>query len=150
MMHSHYRSSFTSECQSLTAFQDEPLKAAVRRLRSAVKICLDKAKYEKSLTALRDSNADLTVLRSQITEFQSRSSSGATCLTHSTLPSRIGAIRTASQNLHEALCASWCCEDIRHDSHNAKLCLDVEVEAEVRLDLAISCQDTPQQRPAQR
>jgi len=58
------------------------------------------------------------------------------------LPNGIPSIQSASQKLHEALCGVWCCDDSAHRSHYAKLCVDVQVEEQVRLDLAISCYES--------
>ena len=59
------------------------------------------------------------------------------CVAHKTLPSKIIAIQKASQKLHEALSNAWCCGDLTHAEHFAKICLDAKVEAGVNLDLAI-------------
>ncbi|KAF2865320.1 hypothetical protein BDV95DRAFT_632374 [Massariosphaeria phaeospora] len=124
--------------------KDESIKATIRRLRNAVRITFDKSKYEQSLANLRDRNFELSTLRAHIGAFQPKTCSDLSCVGGKALPSRIDAIKSTSQKLHEALAGAWCCGDLKHGGHYAKLCLDAEVQNEVRLDLAISCQETCQ------
>ncbi|KAH7398767.1 hypothetical protein DE146DRAFT_504079 [Phaeosphaeria sp. MPI-PUGE-AT-0046c] len=124
--------------------KDETFKAAIKRLRGATRIVFNKSKYDRCLADLRDRNDDLTTLRSQICAFQQQPTNTIGALVqHKMLPDRFQAIQGASQKLHEALCSAWCCDDSKHRGHYAKLCLDAEVQEEVRLDLAISCHETP-------
>ncbi|PVI03074.1 hypothetical protein DM02DRAFT_717011 [Periconia macrospinosa] len=124
--------------------QSESIRATIKRLRNATKISLDKSKYEKSLSSLRNWNSELSQLRGHISAFQQNRSSTNKCKGYSSLPSHIKSIRMASQNLHEALSSAWCCGDLTHNGHYAKLYVEAEVESEVRLDLAISYnQETP-------
>ncbi|KAF2651954.1 hypothetical protein K491DRAFT_696015 [Lophiostoma macrostomum CBS 122681] len=125
----------------------ESIRSTIRRLRAAARITLDKSKYERILANLRDHNADLTQLRSHFGELQQQRDCTERDSLNRKSPFRGGTIRTASLKLYEALCSAWCCEDADHDGHNAKLCLEAEVEEEVRLDLAISCQQTRRQSP---
>lgn len=112
-----------------------------------MRVCIDKSKYEKSLASLRDRNNDLGQLRGQMGQFQQQRACGeGTAIAKNVLPSSINAIRTASLKLHEAISAAWCCGDLKHGGHHAKLCLDAEANAEVQLDLAISCQGLSQQQ----
>ncbi|KAF2829706.1 hypothetical protein CC86DRAFT_285152 [Ophiobolus disseminans] len=121
---------------------DETIKRTIKRLHGAVKVTFNKAKYEKCLASLRDRNDDFSVLRSQISAFQQQSTSTTGALVrHKILPDRFQSIQNASQKLHESLCSAWCCDDVGHRGHYAKLCLDAEALAEVRLDLAISCHE---------
>ena len=122
--------------------QGESLKAApIRRLRNSIKVPFQKSRFEKSLSDLRDRNSELCQLRSHLRDFQSqRTHPAGTSVARKTLPSHITAIQQASQKLHEALSNAWCCSDLAHMRHFAKLCLDAEVQAGVRLKLAISCQ----------
>ncbi|KAF1851953.1 uncharacterized protein K460DRAFT_373841 [Cucurbitaria berberidis CBS 394.84] len=123
--------------------KNEKIKSAIKRLRGAISITFDKSKFEKCLTDLRDRNGDLSALRLQIGAFQQQNTHAAgTLVMHKTLPARFHSIQNASQKLHEALCSAWCCDDLAHRGHYAKLCLDAEFQTEVRLDLAISCQET--------
>lgn len=123
-------------------FQGESLKLAIRRLRNSSKIAFEKSKYEKSLSDLRDHNSQLCQLRSHLGDFQNRRTCPAgRCIGRKTLPSKITAIQQASQKLHEALSNAWCCGDLAHAGHFAKICLDAEVQAGVHLDLAISCHE---------
>jgi hypothetical protein len=115
----------------------------MKRLRGVAQVAFNKSKYERCLTDLRDRNDDLSTLRSQIRAFQHQATSTiGTVMRHKTLPDRFQSIQGASQKLLEALCSAWCCDDSKHCGHYAKLCLDAEVQAEVRLDLAISCHET--------
>ncbi|KAF2792303.1 hypothetical protein K505DRAFT_55457 [Melanomma pulvis-pyrius CBS 109.77] len=125
----------------------ESIKSAIRRLRNAVRICFDKSKYEKNLASLRDRTSELTQLRAHIGVFQQQKACvEGVCSSRSILPPRIKNFRTASQKLHEALSDAWCCGDLGHGNHFAKICLDAqEVHTGVRLDLTISCQEIPQQ-----
>ncbi|KAF2131118.1 hypothetical protein P153DRAFT_355895 [Dothidotthia symphoricarpi CBS 119687] len=118
----------------------ESIRSTIKRLRGAIKIVFDKSKYEKSLVSLRDRNGDLSALRSQIGTFQQQNTSTTgTSVRHKPLPARFQSIQNSSLKLHEALCSAWCCDDSAHRGHYAKLCLEAEVQTEVRLDLAISC-----------
>ncbi|CAO2651031.1 Nn.00g093280.m01.CDS01 [Neocucurbitaria sp. VM-36] len=122
-------------------YKNEKLKSAIKRLRGALSITFDKSRYEKHLANLRDRNSDLSALRLQISAFQQTTRAAGTLVRHKTLPDRFQSIQNASQKLHEALCSAWCCDDLAHRGHYAKLCLDAEVQNEVHLDLAISCHD---------
>jgi hypothetical protein len=101
----------------------------------------DKSKHESWLAKLRDRNADLSALRNQHEAFRQQNASlSVTVMRHAVLPFQFVKIQEASQKLHEALCQSWCCDDAAHRGHYAKLCVAAEANAEVQLDLAISCQ----------
>lgn len=121
--------------------QDEKLASTLKRLRGAIKITLDKSQHDRCLSSLRDRNGDLSVLRSQISAFQYLDTAHREykAVQHRALPRELEAIQSASHKLHEALCSAWCCDDPAHRGHYAKLCIDAQAEAEVRLDLAISC-----------
>ncbi|KAF2740999.1 hypothetical protein EJ04DRAFT_423887 [Polyplosphaeria fusca] len=130
--------------------QSESLKDTIRRLRKRIAIAFDKSKLEKSLAHLKDKNDDLSHLHSQIGAFQRNNPcSTATCIARKTLPTRVNTVRIASQALHEALSNAWCCSDRSHSHHYAKICLDPKVDVPeddvMRLDLAISCQDSSRQ-----
>ncbi|KAF2116698.1 hypothetical protein BDV96DRAFT_491096 [Lophiotrema nucula] len=123
--------------------ENESVRFAIRKMRGRVKIAFEKPKYEKNIASLREQNTDLSQLRSHIGAFsEHKSGLENTYINHRALPARVNAIRTASQKLHEALSGAWCCGDLEHTDHYAKICLDAEVQPEVRLDLAISCHDT--------
>jgi len=123
--------------------QDESIKKAVKRLKGAIKITFNKSNYEQCLVRLREQNNDLGLLQSQISAFQKHfASSKGPLIRPKALPERFRSVQNVSQKLHEALCSAWCCDDARHRGHYAKLCLDAEVQTEVRLDLAISCHET--------
>lgn len=111
----------------------------MKRLRKVVKISFNKKKYEKCLSNLRGRNEDLNVLRTQIGSFQQPAAAANALVNQKALPDKFHAIQSASNKLHEALCEAWCCDDVAHRAHYAKLCLDAEVGLGVRLDLAISC-----------
>jgi hypothetical protein len=121
--------------------QNEKLKSAIKRLRGAITLPFEKSTYERSLDKLRDRNGELGALRQQIVAFQQITPATGTLVKHRALPSRFRSIQNASQKLHEALCDAWCCDDPGHRGHYAKICLDADVQTEVRLDLAISCHE---------
>ncbi|OCL08618.1 hypothetical protein AOQ84DRAFT_406347 [Glonium stellatum] len=122
--------------------KDEPLKAAIRRLRNSIKITFKKSKYEESLSNLRNQNIQLGQLRSHLRDFKDQKTCSAdTCIRRRTLPSQITAVQQASHKLYEALSNAWCCGNLAHAEHYAKICLDAEVHAGVRLDLAILCHE---------
>lgn len=122
--------------------QGETHKATIKRLKGAIKITFNKSGHERCLADLRDRNGELSALRSQIDAFQRQDERrGGACIQHRALPVELTSVRNASRKLHEALCGAWCCDDAAHVGHYAKLCIDVEVRAEVRLDLAISCHE---------
>lgn len=122
--------------------QGESFKSTLRRLKGAVKVTFDKGRHDRCLASLRERNGDLSSLRSQINAFQREENvKTGMCIQHRALPGELRAIQTASLKLHEALCGAWCCDDPNHRGHHAKLCVDVQVQAEVRLDLAISCHE---------
>jgi transposase len=128
----------------ISLLQDETFRATIKRLRGAIQITFNKSKYERWIADLRERNDDLSTIRAQVSAFQHQATSATGMLVrHRALPERFRSIQSASQKLHEALCSAWCCDDARHRGHHAKLCLEAEVRAEVRLDLAISCHETP-------
>ncbi|UPX11403.1 uncharacterized protein EKO05_0002009 [Ascochyta rabiei] len=115
----------------------ESIKSVIKRLKGAVQITLDETRHKVCLTSLRNRNGDLGMLRSQICAFQECTASRQ----QTVLPASYNAIQTAAKKLHEAICEAWCCDDAAHRGHYAKLCLDAHLQAEVRLDLAISCHE---------
>ncbi|KAJ8114277.1 hypothetical protein OPT61_g3796 [Boeremia exigua] len=118
----------------------ESFKSALKRLGGAFKITFNKSQYDSCLANLRDRNGDLKTLRSQVSTFQRQDyQKRGSGIQNKALPNGIGLIQNASHKLHEALCGAWCCDDPAHRGHDAKLCIDAQVQAEVRLDLAISC-----------
>lgn len=119
------------------------MKSVIKRFRGAMKITFDRSRHQKHLTSLRENNADLSALRSQIAVFQRNDEPASTCtrVQRRLIPHDLNSIQDASQKLHEALCGFWCCDDAARRSHYAKLCIDTQVKAEVQLHLAISCQD---------
>jgi hypothetical protein len=121
--------------------QGESIKSTLKRLKGAIQITFDKSRHDRCLASLRDRNGDLSALRSQIGAFQRHAHEANTCVKHKLLPAGISSVQSASQKLHEALCGAWCCDDPAHRGHYAKLCVDVQVEEQVRLDLAISCHE---------
>ncbi|KZM18912.1 hypothetical protein ST47_g9943 [Ascochyta rabiei] len=124
------------------AVQTDTIRSTIKHLRGAVKITFDKSKHELWLAKLRDRNADLSALRNQHEAFRQQTTSvSETVVRHKVLPVHFDKIQEASQKLHEALCRSWCCDDAAHRGHYAKLCVAAEANAEVQLDLAISCQE---------
>ncbi|KAH6618467.1 hypothetical protein C7974DRAFT_415841 [Boeremia exigua] len=136
--------------EEMTAFDDllsqkakgESIKSALKRLGVAIKITFEKSRHDSCLANLRDMNGDLSALRSQVGAFQRPNiQQTGSFVQHKALPRGIGSIQDASQKLHEALCGAWCCDDAAHRGHYAKLCIDAQVQAEVRLDLAISCHE---------
>jgi hypothetical protein len=86
---------------------------------------------------LRDRNADMKHIRSQIGAFQQQS----TCPSRA-LPTRFKHIQDTSRKLHEALCSARYCIESGHREHSAKLCLEADIQEEIRLDLGISCHET--------
>ena len=125
--------------------QNESIKSAIKRLRGACEIALDKSRFEQCLVDLRERNNDLATLRSQINAFQLPSVG----MQQKSFPSRITSIQNASQKLHEALCTAWCCDEVAHRDHCAKLCFDAEVGSGVLLNLAISCQEAAAEKTNQ-
>ncbi|XPS72503.1 hypothetical protein M3J09_004668 [Ascochyta lentis] len=122
--------------------QTDTIRSTIKHLRGAVKIAFDKSKHESWLAKLREKNADLSMLRNQHDAFRNQTTSlSETVVRYAALPTRFSNIQEASQKLHEALCQSWCCDDAAHRGHYAKLCVAAEADAEVQLDLAISCQE---------
>ena len=104
------------------------------RLRTAAKIAINSTTYGKQIEALRSDNADLRVIgsygyRQAPRQVRKRSSP----------PAEYGQIRNANQALHSALQSVWCCENLSHIEHAAKLCLRAKIEDGVRLELAVSC-----------
>ncbi|KAF2629517.1 hypothetical protein BU25DRAFT_456615 [Macroventuria anomochaeta] len=120
----------------------ESIKSTLKRLGGAIKITFDKSRHDRCLANLRDRNGDLSALRSQVSALQRQDAHGTSaCVQHKPLPRGLNSIQNASQKLHEAICGAWCCDDPTHRGHYAKLCIDAQVQAEVRLDLAISCHE---------
>lgn len=123
-------------------FKGESIRDTIRRLRQSVIVSFEKSRYEKKLENLRNQNADLRLLRSQISDFQhqtcfSRGYSGSNLM-----PSTYHTVQQASRTLYDALTMSWCCSDPAHIRHGAKLYLDAKVEETVQLNLVISNQNS--------
>ena len=128
-------------CHVLTTLQGH----SIRRLRGVVTITLNESKYEKQLSKLRERNNDLSELRSQIDALRKQAKcSTAIIVQHKPLPTRFCAVQNTSKQLHTALHEIWHCGGSAQRAHYAKICLDAEVADEVRLDLAISCQEVTQ------
>ncbi|KAF2708357.1 hypothetical protein K504DRAFT_382260 [Pleomassaria siparia CBS 279.74] len=129
--------------------QNESLRSTIRRLKKAARIVFDKSKFEQNFARLRDCTSQLTQVRAQIGAFQQQQTCvGEICSSLKIFPAHINNIRSASQKLHEALSDAWCCGELEHGHHFAKICLDAEVQDRngVRLDLTISCQEALQQQ----
>lgn len=109
----------------------------IRRWKGVVVITLDEAQHAKCLASLRDRNSDLSTLRLQVNALKEHPGNKKRVV----IPKHYNAIQIAARKLHEALCETWCCGDPAHRSHYAKLCLDAQVQSEVQLDVAISCQE---------
>ncbi|OCL12355.1 hypothetical protein AOQ84DRAFT_373151 [Glonium stellatum] len=120
--------------------QGESIRDTIHRIRQSVKVAFEKSWYEKKLEALRDHNADLRLLRSQIFDFHHQ-----LCFTKNftsrSLPSTYYVVQQASQSLYNDLTGSWCCSDTAYARHYASLYPDAKGEETVHLDLAISYQN---------
>ena len=123
--------------------QSEKLQDVIKRLRGTVSINFEKARYKELLQKMRDQNAELAALRVQINAFEQIGRSPHFIVHHGVVPHDILSIRTASQELHEVLCHSWCCNEPAHGEHQAKLCLNAEVHGEVCIDMAVSYHEIP-------
>ena len=119
----------------------DSLRETMRRIRKSVIIPFKKSEFEKQLKNLRDLNSDLSLQRSYMKAFQQlKATTLRPELKQAIVPRHYHAVRNAAQTLHEALITAWCCTDLTHSDHCAKLCLDSHVESGVRvsLDMVIS------------
>ena len=102
-----------------------------------------KPEIEKRLSAIRDLNSDLSLQRSYLKRFQDHTpTKHITQVHYRKLPEQYLSIQNVARTLHGALAATWCCKDTAHTDHCAKLCIDADfdVERNVCVDMAISCQ----------
>ncbi|EUC42454.1 hypothetical protein COCMIDRAFT_7987 [Bipolaris oryzae ATCC 44560] len=120
----------------------ESFKTAYKRLSKPLKFTFNKSRYEKCLNSLRDRNSELISLRSQVVAIEQQEVPSGICIQHVKLPDRFETIQTVSRKLHESLCGVWHCDQPAHCGHDAKLCLDADVNHDVTLDLAISCRES--------
>lgn len=121
--------------------QGESLRETVRRVRRSISIPFKKAQFEQQLQYLRDLNADVSLQRSYIDIFQKhRTTSFGPPMKQQSVPQQYHAVRIAAQHLHEALMTAWCCTNMAHTEHCARLFLDARLEQEekVSLNMAIS------------
>jgi hypothetical protein len=129
--------------------QQETIKQVFRHMRATAAITFDKPRYIKNLNQLRDHNADLRCLHSQIRQLEASTSaisatlaSSATLTTSSSpkiIPKEFEAIRRASQELQVVFQTAWECENKEHRLHDVKILVDAQLTEGVQLDLALSC-----------
>jgi hypothetical protein len=95
----------------------------------------------KRLDCLRHQNEELKGLLNDLADLQNHQAEGKMvkpCTIRRTLVTHYGTIQRAAQKFHEALADAWCCTDLGHTEHYAKLFVDAEVGSGVNLNLAIS------------
>ncbi|KAF3004554.1 hypothetical protein E8E14_003135 [Neopestalotiopsis sp. 37M] len=118
---------------------DEPLKDAVRRFRSSLKITWDKSEFESSLTDLRNYNDDLRCLRQQASEMKKSKVPEQNIRKQTNAEYRnYGIIRRASSAVHYAFANSW--SDVPTGlKHSVNMFIDAKIEKQVCMDVAIMC-----------
>src|SRR4051794_27678796 len=105
----------------------------MRKLRKRVKITFEKEGLEKQLSALEKSNDSLRRLREQVSELQKPQSepgrSRRSLVGAYQLPAdfrKFGAIRRASESLHDALLTTWSSASKNRLSHSVCLFLGAD------------------------
>ncbi|KAL4909338.1 hypothetical protein BDW74DRAFT_80223 [Aspergillus multicolor] len=135
---------------SLERQQGEDNRATFKRVRLAVKMALGSTQYDQAISSLRTANGDLRLLRQHLQEFQTGKPPSRRqlkrCEAHlERKPEDHETIRKASQALHETLSSAWCCSQVNHLNHSAKLFVDSTVERDVSLNLLILSESLPTQ-----
>lgn len=106
-------------------------------------MALRSSQYDETIVALRTANGDLRMLRKHVHELHTgrpkarRTFLGQCDLKRTHDPGEYDTIRNASQALHKTLTTAWCCSQITHLDHSAKLFVDSKVDQGVSLDLLI-------------
>lgn len=127
----------------LSKFQKTPTSSGtLQRARNSAAFALEKSRFDRNIENLRRRNADLSLLRMQLTTFGSRPKSS---VRHEEIAAlrRLSRVRTASDVLHRTLKKSWSCLDKSHLRHSVKLCIESDSKSNpdyVSLDMAISCE----------
>lgn len=111
---------------------------------------LEKKSFESDIASLRNGNADLNLLRTQLTALKSNSNPKRPIGSKEmAVVKRISRVRLASGMLHDTLRKSWSCLDTGHLRHFVKLCVESKAEVlsgTVTLDMAMSYEISHSQR----
>ncbi|KAF2122843.1 hypothetical protein BDV96DRAFT_593328 [Lophiotrema nucula] len=113
----------------------------LQRARNSATFTMEKSRFERDLSELRKRNADLSLLRTQLTAMQSRPKASFRSIDAPIL-GQVQNIRNASSMLYETLKTSWSCSNQRNVQHSVKLCVDARpssIANSVNLDIAITC-----------
>ncbi|KAF1956494.1 hypothetical protein CC80DRAFT_547994 [Byssothecium circinans] len=121
-------------------------KNTLRRARVSAAFMMQKSRFERDIATLRQRNADLNLLRTQLTALWPRIHSASQVSVDATESvGRFSRIRLASGLLHDTLKGSWSCSDQSHLQHWVKLGVDSDAQSTphlVTLDMAISYETT--------
>jgi hypothetical protein len=101
---------------------------------------MEKSRFERDISSLRNRNADLNLLRTQLTALESRPKRSIRTEEIADL-AHLSRLRIASDTLHDTLKQSWSCSDKSHIRHLVKLCIESNSVAKyntITLDLAIT------------
>lgn len=123
----------------------------MHRAKISAAYMMEKSRFQKDIAALRNRNADISLLRNQLrkAERQPRSSTSGTKEVQSTIK-RLAMVRSAAEVLHQGLRTAWSCLDTTHSRHWAKICLECDRTGKtnhITLDMAFSSESSayPQQ-----
>ncbi|KAH0841626.1 hypothetical protein FOPE_06733 [Fonsecaea pedrosoi] len=119
----------------------ESLQKAFRRLRQGFTIVFEKSRFSRNLDRLQSRNKELKSLIEDSIDWSFHEQRRRPTKSKDAIRSSVAEyniVQRVAGKLHEALNEAWCCNGLGHTHHYAKLCVGVQVNRGVRLDLAIS------------
>jgi len=109
---------------------------------------LEKSRFERDIATLRERNADMNLLRTNINALETRSRPQSLPNDDArTIVARLSKVRLASRLLHDTLKDTWSCSDQSHVQHWVKLCVGHDTDSRsdvIALDMAISSEVSAQ------
>lgn len=125
------------------------MRTAFRRLRVSLTIGFDISPFEHKLGQIREYNASISSIRSQLDSFQKLKSDRAqidvTVSSKALLPPWIPVVNEMSRDAYAALTSAFSCQENDHIDHFAALRTDEKTQnrEDARFKLAIAyCRDT--------
>lgn len=98
----------------------------------------DKSEIKKTVSTLKAKIDDLEGLRRQISQFKDKEDVQADIVAAKAIPPHLIKVRQISNEVYNALSASFKCIDKAHHEHQVSLGLDVEMMSDVSLKMALT------------
>jgi hypothetical protein len=112
-----------------------------QRARTSATLMMEKSRFERDISTLRQRNADLSLLRKSLDRVEHLPRDNSASGNARMAVGRLSKIQVACGLLHDTFKDAWSCSDQSHARHWVKLCIDSEPEPKfdpVTLDMAIS------------